>query len=135
MSARNGILYREVTVGYDEEDNPIKERLGFSFTMNFWNAFCKMENIKMLDIGTVFNISNPRFFEVCQNVLYCSALAYAEVRDKPFNHSPKMAGEWITEMEQTEFNEVVQQMTESRFFGKNLSGLRANNKENPEKAA
>ena len=90
----------------------------------------KLENIRMGEVGTVFTSDNPRIFEVYQNVLYCAAQAYAESRDIPFHYRPKIAGEWLTDMEQDEFNELIQLMTETRIFGKNLNGPRAN-KENP----
>jgi hypothetical protein len=126
MSTRNGILYREVTVGFDENDEPIKKRIGFSFSMNFWNELCRMENVSIAQVDEVFSPDNKRLFETYANVLYCAALAYAEVRDIPFNSNPKIAGEWITEMPQEEFNELIAEIRNTRLFGKNILGLRAN---------
>lgn len=128
MSVRNGILYREVTVGFDE-DEPIKKRIGFSFSMNFWNELCRLENISIGQVGEIINPNSKRLFETYQNILYCAALAYAEVRDIPFHHNPKIAGEWITDMPQEEFNQLIEEMLNTRIFGKNLLGLKANKDE------
>jgi hypothetical protein len=127
MSSRNGVLHRTLTVGFKKEtDEPIKQRIGFSFTMNFWNELCKLENISMSEIGSIFSDSNKRLFETYMNVLYCAALAYAEVRDIQFDFDRKMAGEWISEMEQDEFNELIEEMANTRIFGKNMKGLKVN---------
>lgn len=124
--SRTGILYREVTVGFDENDEPIKKRIGFSFTMNFWNELCKREGISISGIGSILGTDNPRLWDVYMNILYCAALAYAEVRDIEFTYKRELAGEWISDMPQEEFNEMVTEMLNTRIFGKNLTGLRAN---------
>jgi hypothetical protein len=120
--SRTGIAYRVLTVGFDENDEPIKKRIGFSFSMNFWNELCKLEGISMSQVGDLFSSESKRMFETYGNVLYSAALAYAEVRDIEFNINKKLTGEWICEMPQEEFDDLINEMLNTRIFGKNLMG-------------
>lgn len=125
MSERNGVIYKELPVGFDENDDPIIKKIGFSFTMNFWNDLCKAHNKKLNEVHEILEPSST-LLESYINILYFAAAAYCEVRDKDVEFTKKIAGEWVSYMEQGEFEEIIKFMLNTRLFGKNTNGLKAN---------
>lgn len=96
-----------------------KER-GFSFGMNCWSEFCKLHNIGPDQLGS-FD-SDSLGLEMIRDILYCAALAWCESNDQPIDFNKFTVGDWIDEMEQKDFQEILSTMTSSRLLGKNLNG-------------
>jgi len=94
----------------------------FKFNVNAYIQFCDLYSGEPDDFLAIFN-KNP--FKAMRDLLYCAlnnidANTGKKVNDLPQNFSREMVGEWIEEMEQSDYNEIqkvaLDAMT-SRFKG------------------
>jgi len=101
--------YIEAEIG--GEIRPLK------FGMGAWEIFVEITGIQLVDVGELAQ-SNPMKFSA--SIIYAGLKQAALAQDKSFDYNPRVIYDWIDELDQSIYNEIMQAVGKSKVIGKTM---------------
>ena len=115
--------------GYVEK-TILGKKVGFKFGTNAFYEFCDMKNCELEDIDKHLllpkkNPKNkkeaPRINERAMvDLIYCAAKAHCLSSEKEITFNRYVVADWIDDMEQDDFNDIVEALNNSKVMGKKI---------------
>jgi len=93
----------------------------FKFGMNAFAKFCELQNINLAQMGIVLQPNLPALLSAMRDLLYSAAYAAIKSEGKEVTFTPETVGDWIDEMPQSDFNEILETMQSAKLMGNSLS--------------
>ena len=96
------------------------ELISFKFGMGAFAKFCEMQNITLDKMGEILQPSSPSQLMATINLFYSAAFIGMKSQGKDVTFTPEAVSEWIDEMDQNDFNDIMETMTKARIMGKGI---------------
>lgn len=92
----------------------------FRFGMNCWDLFCTLKQCKIGEIGNLLDEQNPGMIGHMRDLIYCAAASHCYIMMLPLDFNQWTVGEWLDEMPQQDYQDIITCMTNSKLLGKEL---------------
>ena len=89
------------------------------FSMNFWASLTEELKVGLQDLDKVFN--NDMAQSSVRAIIYCGMMAYDQEEGNEITYNKFSVGNWLSEMNQDQFQEVMATMTETKILGNQLN--------------
>ena len=89
------------------------------FNMNFWAEFCDAINIKLEQIGEVFD--GGVSLSAIRALIYSGLITFDRENNKEIDYNIYTVGSWLDEMEAEELTGIVNAMMQSKILGNDLN--------------
>jgi hypothetical protein len=89
------------------------------FNMNFWAEFCDTLNIKLEQIGEVFD--GGVSLSAIRAIVYSGLITFDRENAKQIDYNIYTVGSWLDDMDAAELENIVNAMMQSRILGNDLN--------------
>ena len=89
------------------------------FSMNFWASLTEELGVGLQDLDKVFN--NEMAISSVRAIVYCAMMAYDQEEGNEIDYNVYKVGNWLSDMDQEQFQEVMAAMTETKILGNQLN--------------
>ena len=89
------------------------------FSMNFWASLTEELKVGLQDLDKVFN--NEMALSSVRAIIYCGMMAYDQEEGNEITYNKFSVENWLSEMNQDQFQEVMATMTETKILGNQLN--------------
>tara|TARA_R100001510_G_C7649334_1_gene206750 strand:- start:1586 stop:1960 length:375 start_codon:yes stop_codon:yes gene_type:complete len=101
------------------------------FSMNFWASLTEVLDVGLQDLEKVF--SDKSQLSSIRAIIYCGLLAYDQEEGNDIDYNIYKVGSWLDDLNQEEFQNVMQAMTETKILGNEINaGIERTQKKNPQ---
>jgi len=90
------------------------------FSMNFWSNFTDILDIRLDQIGAVFDGGVK--LSTIRTLIYSGLLAYDQEEGNKIDYNEFKVGFWLEDLDSNELDKIVSSMMESRILGNSLNG-------------
>ncbi len=101
------------------------------FSMNFWANFTDILDIKLDEIGNVFEGGVK--LSTIRTLIYSGLLAYDQEEGNEIDYNEFKVGAWMEDLDSDKLDQIVMAMMESRILGNDLNGGIQRREHNPKK--
>tara|TARA_Y100001937_G_scaffold123735_1_gene187128 strand:+ start:633 stop:1007 length:375 start_codon:yes stop_codon:yes gene_type:complete len=99
------------------------------FSMNFWASLTEVLDVGLQDLEKVF--SDKSQLSSIRAIIYCGLLAYDQEEGNDIDYNIYKVGSWLDDLNQEEFQNVMQAMTETKILGNEINaGIKRTQKKN-----
>jgi|TARA_Y100000401_G_C8313599_1_gene221210 topoisomerase IA-like protein len=99
------------------------------FSMNFWASLTEVLDVGLQDLEKVF--SDKSQLSSIRAIIYCGLLAYDQEEGNDIDYNIYKVGSWLDDLNQEEFQNVMQAMTETKILGNEINaGIERTQKKN-----
>lgn len=99
------------------------------FSMNFWASLTEVLDVGLQDLEKVF--SDKSQLSSIRAIIYCGLLAYDQEEGNEIDYNIYKVGSWLDDLNQDEFQNVMQAMTETKILGNEINaGIERTEKKN-----
>lgn len=99
------------------------------FSMNFWASLTEVLDVGLQDLEKVF--SDKSQLSSIRAIIYCGLLAYDQEEGNNIDYNIYKVGSWLDDLNQEEFQNVMQAMTETKILGNEINaGIERTQKKN-----
>lgn len=105
----------------EKEINGRPDPVAFKFGMNTFARFCEIVFIPLSELETALSEDNPKFLSNIIILLFVAASEGETLKGRPVNFVRANVGEWLEEMSQPDFLEIIETVKTSKFLGKSLN--------------
>ena len=89
------------------------------FNMNFWAEFCDTLDIKLEQIGEVFD--GGVSLSAIRAIVYSGLITFDRENNKQIDYNIYTVGSWLDDMDASELENIVNAMMQSRILGNDLN--------------
>jgi len=89
------------------------------FSMNFWAALTDDLNIRLDELGSIFE--NGVSLNAVRSIVYCGLLAYDQEEGNEIEYNKFKVGSWLEDLDADGLNKIILAMGESRILGNDLN--------------
>ena len=89
------------------------------FSMNFWASLTEELGVGLQDLYKVF--SNEMAISSVRAIIYCGMIAYDQEEGNEIDYNVYKVGNWLSDMDQNQFTDVMAAMTETKILGNHLN--------------
>lgn len=89
------------------------------FSMNFWAALTEELKVGLQDLDKVFN--NEMALSSVRAIIYCALMAYDQEEGNEIDYNVFQVGNWLSDLNENQFQEVMATMTETKILGNQLN--------------
>lgn len=89
------------------------------FNMNFWAEFCDTLNIKLEEIGEVFD--GGVSLSAIRALIYSGLVTFDRENNKAIDYNIYTVGSWLDDMEADQLTGIVNAMMQSKILGNELN--------------
>lgn len=89
------------------------------FSMNFWAALTDDLNIRLDELGSIFE--NGVSINAIRSIIYCGLLAYDQEEGNEIDYNKFKVGSWLEDLNADGLSDIITAMTESRILGNDLN--------------
>ena len=89
------------------------------FSMNFWASLTEVLDVGLQDLEKVF--SDKSQLSSIRAIIYCGLLAYDQEEGNDIDYNIYKVGSWLDDLNQEEFQNVMQAMTETKILGNEIN--------------
>lgn len=89
------------------------------FNMNFWAEFCDTLNIKLEEIGDVFD--GGVSLSAIRALIYSGLVTFDRENNKVIDYNIYTVGSWLDDMEADQLTGIVNAMMQSKILGNDLN--------------
>jgi hypothetical protein len=101
------------------------------FSMNFWANFTDILDIKLDEIGNVFEGGVK--LSTIRTLIYSGLLAYDQEEGNEIDYNEFKVGAWMEDLDSDKLDQIIMAMMESRILGNDLNGGIQRREDNPKK--
>ena len=95
------------------------------FSMNFWANLTEVLEIKLHEIGKIFD--GGVSLNMVRAIVYSAILANEQEQGNEIDFTIYTVGAWLEDLDATELEKIVEAMTESKILGNDLNaGIKRN---------
>jgi hypothetical protein len=89
------------------------------FNMNFWAEFCDILDVKLEQIGDLFD--GGVSLSAIRALIYSGLVTFDRENNKEINYTIYTVGSWLDDMKAEELTGIVEAMMQSKILGNDLN--------------
>lgn len=95
------------------------EKRYFKFGMLAFAKFCEIYDVELTELGKMMASGGKQLKSII-GIMYCAAQAGAETMGQEVNFTEADVYEWVDEMPQETFNEILETITTAKIMGQKV---------------